>query len=196
MKIKIILLFALIFIIGIISIIPKQVNLSKRENKEITKENNYWLFLHRKSNKEYLYQGVPGDLSKSELIKLFTVKTGIPNEAPTPLPKILGKKYWRIIDKEMEPDSQNVGPHFLTLDIPSDGEYPFGPTPYEECIGQCNWLIPGYFGLHGVGGDLSKLSANDPGSLGCVRHKDEDITYLYNVINPKEQEVRYYIEDI
>src|SRR5690606_19080816 len=59
---------------------------------------SYWFLLHRKSQKEYFYRGIPGDPQKSTLIKTFTVKTGIPGERPTPLPKLLGREYWVIID--------------------------------------------------------------------------------------------------
>ena len=68
--------------------------------------------------------------------------------------------------------------------------------PYTECNGQCNWILPGAFGLHGVNGDLSRLSIENPGSSGCIRHSDEDITYLYNNLDPQKEEIRYYIEDI
>jgi hypothetical protein len=147
---------------------------------------------------------VAGDKGKSKLVKVFDVKPGIPNEAPTPLPKLLNRKYWKIIDREMRPDSPDVGPHFLTLDIPTSGEWPYGPTPYEECLDpfdgtqgkQCDWILPGYFGLHGIGGDESRLALDNEGSLGCIRHRDEDITYLYKMLNPKESEIRYYIEDV
>lgn len=81
------------------------------------------------------------------------------------------------------------------LDIPFNDEYPYGPTPYNECNGQCNWQLPGSFGLHGIAGDSSKLLAENPGSSGCIRHSDEDITYLYHLLSPEQQEVRYYIHD-
>ncbi len=122
------------------------------------------------------------------------MKTGIPGERPTPLPKILGREYWLITKKEVSSDPETA-PYFLTLNIPTVDHKPYGPTPYLECDGQCDWVRPGPFGLHGVGGDLTKLSSSDPGSSGCIRHRDEDITYLYNVLQPQEQEIRYYIED-
>lgn len=163
---------------------------------------SYWFVLHRKSNKEYLYQGVAGDKGKSKLIKTFQVKTGIPGERPTPLPQLVGRKYWKIIGKVETKDDPETAPYFLILDIPYSEEYPFGPSPYLECIGptgergdQCDWIVPGSFGLHGINGNESRLSKEDPGSSGCVRHKGEDITYLYKTINT-EEETRYYIEDI
>ena len=157
---------------------------------------SYWLILHRKSNVEFLYSGVPGEKDKSTLVKTFTVKTGIPGESPTPLPKLLGRDYWLINSKESSGDNPETAPYFLTLDIPVSEEYPFGPSPYDECNEQCNWEIPGYFGLHGVNGDLSKLSMENQGSSGCIRHNDEDIVYLFNLLDPTKEEIRYYIEDV
>ncbi len=157
---------------------------------------DYWFLLHRKSNQEFLYQGVPGEKDKSKLIKTFKVKSGILGQKPTPLPELLGKKYW-VIEEEFEtPDNPETAPYFLKLDIPYSEEYPYGPTPYQECNGQCDWQLPGSFGLHGVGGISEKLSQEDSGSSGCVRHSDQDITYLYNLLDPKKEEIRYYIEDI
>ena len=80
--------------------------------------------------------------------------------------------------------------------FPVSEEEPFGPTPYIECDGQCNWILPGAFGLHGVNGNSEKLSEFDLGSSGCIRHSNEDITYLYNLLDPEKEEIRYYIEDI
>ncbi len=157
-------------------------------------KNDYWLILHRKSNQEELLQGNPGIQSKSRLIKTFNVKSGIPGQRPTPLPQLLGRQYWLIVEKLDTSGSLETAPFFLKLDIPYVQDYPFGPTPYPECEGQCNWQIPGSFGLHGVAGDNSKLSAENPGSSGCIRHTDEDITYLYNTLD-LTQEVRFYIED-
>src|SRR5690606_13154546 len=59
----------------------------------------YWFMLHRKSNIEYLYLGEPGNQQKSQLIKKFQVKTGIPGERPTPLPELVGREYWVLTDK-------------------------------------------------------------------------------------------------
>lgn len=168
--------------------VQKQV-LAARENK------SYWFVLHRKSNIEKLYRGIPGDKSKSELVKTFTVKTGIAGQRPTPLPQLLGRKYWIITDKNKS-DNPETAPYFLTLDIPTSGEWPYGPTPYLECNGQCDWITVGYFGLHGTAGNPEKLSRENPGSSGCIRHSDEDITYLYNLLQPEKEEIRYYIEDI
>lgn len=166
-------------------------------------EESYWLLLHRKSNIEFLYKGKPGSVLESQPVKTFRVKTGIPNEKPTPLPKLLGREYWMIVKKESSLDNPETAPYFLTLDIPVSEEEPFGPSPYLECSDsltgeriQCNWLLSGYFGLHGVNGDASKLSDEDLGSSGCIRHKDEDITYLYDLLEPQNQEIRYYIQDI
>lgn len=156
----------------------------------------YWLLLHRRSNREYLYKGKPGEPGKSRLIREFAVKSGEPGKKPTPLPQLVGRGHWLIIDKLEAKDNPETAPYFLVLDVPIPSEEPFGPKPYTECDGQCNWQVPGYFGLHGVAGDESKMSAEDPGSSGCVRHTDEDITYLYNLFDPKSSPVHYYIEDI
>ncbi len=157
---------------------------------------HHWFLLERKSGIETLFYGVPGDRESSSIVRAFTVKPGVPNEKPTPLPKLAGREYWLIKDKLDTTESSETAPYFLTLDIPvSDGE-PYGPVPYEECNGQCNWQIPGSFGLHGVAGDLSRLSSQNPGSSGCVRHSDEDITYIYNLLDPKKEEIRYYIDDV
>lgn len=174
---------------------------------------SHWLLLHRKSNVEYLYFGIPGEKAKSELIKTFMVKSGIPGERPTPLPQLVGREYWLITGKVETKDDPETAPYFLILDIPYSEEYPFGPTPYLECNGpageraaegeprqergrQCDWILPGSFGLHGINGDPSRLATENPGSSGCVRHSDEDITYLYNLFDFEEDEIRYYIEDI
>lgn len=169
---------------------PKQVLSEKVEQ-------NYWFLLSRKSNKEILFLGEPGNREKSEVVKKFNVKSGIPGERPTPLPKLLGRDYWLITNKFDTKDSPETAPYFLTLDIPYTDEFPYGPTPYLECGGgQCDWILLGSFGLHGTAGNPEKLSEEDPGSSGCIRHSDEDITYLYNLLDPSKMEIRYYIEDI
>lgn len=157
---------------------------------------SYWLILHRKSNREFLYKGKLGEADKSTLIKTFKVKSGVAGKRPTPLPRLLGREYWVITRSFETGDNPETAPYFLSLNIPVTDSQPYGPAPYLECDGQCNWILPGEFGLHGVNGDLSKLSDQDPGSSGCIRHSDEDITYLYNLLSPQQQEVRYYIEDI
>lgn len=166
-------------------------------------ESSYWLILHRKSNLEFLYFGVPGEKNESRLIKTFRVKTGIPGERPTPLPKLLGRDYWLIVKKAESKDNPETAPYFLALDIPVSETEPFGPKPYLECSDpltgeakQCNWEVLGEFGLHGIGGDDSKLSDEDPGSSGCIRHNDRDITFLYNFLDPENEEIRYYIKDL
>ena len=158
---------------------------------------SYWLLLKRKSNVEYLYLGTPGVISQSALIKSFTVKSGIPGERPTPLPTLLGREFWLVTEKLDASQNPETAPYFLTLDIPYTDSWPFGPEPYEECeSGQCDWVLPGSFGLHGVNGDLSRISNDNPGSSGCVRHTDADITLLYKLLKPDIEPVRYYIEDV
>lgn len=166
---------------------PQVLSQSKTPDK-------YWFLLHRKSNQEFLYQGVPGDINNSRLVRSFKVNTGIPNQKPTPLPQLLGREYWLVTSEIDSSESEETAPYFLTLDIPVTEEEPFGPQPYSECNGQCNWEIPGSFGLHGVADNPSKLS--DEGSSGCIRHSNEDITYLYQLLDPQTQEIRYYIQDV
>jgi len=178
--------------------LPTEKVLSSASNN--SSEDGYWFLLHRKSNVEYLFFGTKGDRENSRLIRQFTVKTGVPGEKPTPLPKMLGEEYWVITKKEPS-DNPETSPYFLALNIPVTDEPPFGPVPYEECkgdlgSGQCDWELPGEFGLHGTGGDSSKLSESDEGSSGCIRHSDSDISYLYELLDPQSGEIRYYIEDL
>lgn len=191
---KLIALLVLGLAIFAFSLLP-HVNKQKRVLSTQTKE-SYWFLLHRKSNVEYFYRGTPGSEEESTLLKKFVVKTGIPGERPTPLPQLAGREYWIIHAKEESFDNPETAPYFLTLNIPVSEVAPFGPVPYLECSGQCNWELPGYFGLHGVNGDTSKLLPENIGSSGCIRHSDLDITYLYNLLNPEKEEIRYYIWDI
>jgi lipoprotein-anchoring transpeptidase ErfK/SrfK len=163
--------------------------------KKMTEERSYWFILHRKSNVEMLYHGVAGDIEKSKLVKKFSVQTGIPGERPTPLPSLVGKPYWIITEKLDASDNPLTSPYFLTLNIPYTEEEPYGPTPYLECNGQCNWQLPKAFGLHGTGVDHDTILPDDPGSSGCIRHNNNDITYIYNILD-LSKEVRYYIQDV
>ena len=156
----------------------------------------YWFELHRKSQIEFLYYGEPNNKEESKLVKTFIVKTGIAGERPTPLPQLVGREYWKVIKKEAVIDNPETAPYFLTLDVPAPSIPPYGPEPYTECNGQCDWITFGEFGLHGVNGDMSRLSPENPGSSGCIRHSDEDITYLYNLLKPDTEEIRYYILDV
>ena len=165
----------------------------KIKNKE---KETYWFVLHRKSNTEEMFYGVPGDKLRSQLAREFKVKVGIPGQRPTPLPSLVGREYWNIIKKEPSFENLETAPYFLTLDIPAPSEPPFGPVPYTECDGmQCDWILPGAFGLHGTGGDRTKISEENEGSSGCIRHLDEDITFLYNLLEPEKESIRYYVED-
>ena len=184
-----------LIIIGIVMTQVQSIS-QPQQNPDISKP-SYWFLLHRKSNVEYLYLGKPGDIQDSELIRKFDVKTGIPGERPTPLPELVGREYWVLTDKMESFNNPETAPYFLILDVPTPSEAPFGPSPYLECDGkQCNWELPGYFGLHGIAGNPEKLSSEDPGSSGCIRHRDEDITYLYDLLDPKSGEIRYYVKDI
>lgn len=159
-------------------------------------QGDYWFILHRRSKKEDLYQGTPGDVASSKLIRTFTVNVGRFQDDPTPLPQKLGRDYWLITSKRASSNTNLLGPYFLSLDIPYLGEFQ-GPQPYLECgengDEQCFWTTPGDFGLHGVGNTPSRLTDN--GSSGCIRHSNEDITYLNSIINPSNSAIRYYIED-
>lgn len=184
----------LLYLVGLV-LISQQWREQHQVQGATDTPNRYWFLLHRASNKEYLYRGLPGKKEKSMLLNTFEVKTGQPGERPTPLPQLAGKEYWLVTGKRIATDNETA-PYFLTLNVPYSLEPPYGPVPYEECNGQCNWTIPGEFGLHGVNNDLSRLSKSNPGSSGCVRHKDEDIAYLYNLLDPAKEEIRYYIQDI
>lgn len=157
---------------------------------------SYWFLLERKSNLEKLYYGIPDSFEKSKLIRTFKVKTGIPGLKPTPLPRLMGRDYWLIVDKLDASDNPETAPYFLVLDVPVKDQAPYGPIPYLECNGQCDWETPGYFGLHGVAGIPERLSGDNEGSSGCIRHEDRDITYLYKLLDPKTHPVRYYVRDI
>ncbi len=193
--IRILIGFILILII-VGSFIHKHLTQKQADILSSQVKPSYWFLLHRKSNVEHLYFGNPGEKENSRLVKMFTVKTGIPGEKPTPLPHLLNREYWRVVDKMETFDNPETAPYFLMLDIPVSDEEPFGPTPYLECNGQCDWILPGSFGLHGTGDDPTKLSDESPGSSGCVRHDDNDITFLYYLLSPKEEEIRYYVKDI
>lgn len=188
-------IFALVVLI-VIFIFLKAFGSGSGEVKKVATQKSHWFVLHRKANIEYLYFGEAGNVEKSTMLRKFSVKAGIPGEKPTPLPSLLGRDYWLVVGEEESKDNPETSPYFLRLDVPVTEEEPYGPVPYEECDGQCNWTLPGYFGLHGVNGDFSKLSELDAGSSGCVRHKDYDITYLYNLLDPKKEQIRYYIKDI
>lgn len=203
MKYKFPLLFFLAMVIGgglAVYFEPVSVSgivLSNKTEEAIfeQKTDPYWILLHRKSQKEYLYKGEPGNTNKSIMVREFLVKTGVPGKKPTPLPQAYDRAYWIITEKRDSSENPETAPYFIQLDIPWSMEPPYGPVPYDECDGQCDWELPGAFGLHGVNGDESKLSLENDGSSGCIRHTDDDISYLYNVLD-LDKEVRYYIEDV
>jgi lipoprotein-anchoring transpeptidase ErfK/SrfK len=203
MKSKLIILSVLIIaLIPVLGFVFQSRQEVKGEQVVSTPKKSHWLMLHRKSGEEILYLGTPGDANNSKIVRKFQVKTGA-SWSPTPLPQLLGRDYWKIVKKQSSAENPDTAPYFLQLDVPTDENWPFGPVPYTECIDaysgqniQCDWVQPGYFGLHGINGNSSKLSAEDYGSSGCIRHKDEDITYLFNLLNPDKEEIRYYIKDI
>ncbi len=195
MFLKQLLLIGILFIVGTAGFLYLRSHNVEKAEMTSTRE-KYWMVLHRKSNREELLYGVPGNRESSQLVREFKVKTGIPGERPTPLPQLVGREYWNIIKKEPSPDNPETSPYFLTLDVPAPSEEPYGPSPYTECNGeQCNWILPGAFGLHGTGGDSSKLSDENLGSSGCIRHLDEEITFLYQLLDPEKDPIRYYVED-
>lgn len=196
----IVVILVTIFLVGFQLIYRSGIT---QDKSSVTAKKSHWFLLHRKSAIEYLYFGVPNDVNDSSLLKTFQVKTGNPGSSPTPLPHLLGRKYWVIVNKESSHDNPETAPYFLTLDVSAPSTWPFGPAPYMECRDtltdepiQCDWGQPGYFGLHGINTNTDKLSKDDKGSLGCIRHSDEDITYLYTLLSPASEEIRYYIEDI
>ena len=132
---------------------------------------NYWFLLHRKSNKEELFFGVPGVKEKSKLVKTFKVKTGRPGERPTPLPELVGREYWIITAKEPAFDNAETAPYFITLDVPAPEEPPYGPVPYLECDGQCDWDTYGAFGLHGVNQKYYGRYSGLPDASGSKKNK-------------------------
>ena len=190
------LYYIIVIIVFFLSFFFITIYLQKDDSAEnIVYDDAYWMLLERKSNKEYLFKGTPGVRESSTIVREFKVKTGIPRQRPTPLPQLLGKEYWVITKKFATTDNPETAPYFIELDVPWSLEYPYGPVPYDECNGQCNWNLPGPFGLHGVAGDNSRLSSDNLGSSGCIRHSDEDIKYLYSIIDPSEN-IRYYVFDI
>lgn len=190
------ILFLIVALIALTFFTKYSQKQSDKKVLSLQSQSAYWFLLHRKSNIEYLYSGTPGEPKKSTLVKAFLVKTGIPGERPTPLPHLVDREYWLITQKMETKENPETAPYFLTLDVPVTSIEPYGPRPYHECNGQCNWVLPGSFGLHGIAGNPHKLDKYDPGSSGCVRHSDEDITYLYNLLDPHRQEIRYYVADI
>lgn len=189
MRTWMVVFFSIFIIVCVVSLFFLQ-----KKEAQTTQKQTYWFVLHRKSNTEYLYKGIAGDSSRSKLIKTFRVKTGISRKRPTPLPQLVGREYW-VMTKKAPTENPETAPYFLTLDVPAPSSPPYGPAPYLECDGQCNWELPGEFGLHGVNGDMTRLSATNSGSSGCIRHSDKDITHLYHLLNPEREEIRYYVED-
>lgn len=162
---------------------------------DIGPETSYWFRLNRRENIETLNYG-PNNLPQlSLMVWFFRVKTGVPGQKPTPLPQKTGRPFWLVIDKYQTRDNPETAPFFLVLDVPGTETSPFGPRPYRECAGQCNWKIPGYFGLHGVAGVESRLTIPEPGSSGCVRHRDFDISFLYHVLDPRRNPIPYFIPE-
>lgn len=195
--ISIILIITLVSLLGLVLYSRPDA----KGEKVNSQKDSYWFLLHRKSSIEYLYFGIPGDKNGSKVVRKFQVKTGA-SWSPTPLPELVNRKFWKIVKKESSLDNPETAPYFLQLDVPATEDWPYGPVPYTECLDlegnniQCDWILPGYFGLHGTGGNPEKLSNENYGSSGCIRHLDEDITFLYDLLDPEKEEIRYYIKDI
>ncbi|HRN70936.1 MAG TPA: hypothetical protein PLS49_07195, partial [Candidatus Woesebacteria bacterium] len=96
---KIIFLSLLIGLIGSLVLIQH----SKGKQGEVAgvqePQAQYWFLLYRKSGVEKLYYGQPGNEEQSALMKTFTVKTGVSGKKPTPLPQLVGREYWVIVEK-------------------------------------------------------------------------------------------------
>lgn len=167
-------------------------NTFKSQGDNFSTNSSYWFMLHRKSKQEFLYFGRPGITEHSKLVKQFKVNTG-KSTSPTPLHDLMDREYWLVSSKAASINPETA-PYFISLDVSVTDEAPFGPDPYPECSGKCDWELPGEFGLHGVNGNVNKLI--DSGSSGCIRHSDSDITYLYNLLDPEKMEIRYYVKDI
>ncbi|MFA9288947.1 MAG: L,D-transpeptidase [Weeksellaceae bacterium] len=187
---SIIKLFVVIGVFALVALVVRKEFFP--ETMQTQEKPKYWFVLHRASEKEELFLGTPGDESRSIRLKTFKIKPGVPGNKPTPLPELIGREYWLLIAKHEAFDNPETAPYFLELDVPISENEPYGPEPYLECDGQCNWQLPGLFGLHGIASDESKLSSTNTGSSGCVRHTDADITYLYNLLDTS-QEIRYYV---
>ena len=169
---------------------------------EIKAEEGYWFLLHRsraggKQPSEELYKGAYGDKSQSKLIRTSVVNPGVAGKSPTPLPSLAGVSYWTVTAKRINPEGDpknTLGPYFLAFDVPYSNQFN-GPLNYKECgtdgATQCFWPEPGEFGLHGVGNVPSRLT--DLGSSGCVRHSNDAITEIYNILKNEKEEIRYYI---
>ncbi len=169
---------------------------------EIKAEEGYWFLLHRsrdggKQPSEELYKGAYGDKTRSKLIRTSVVNPGVAGKSPTPLPSLAGVSYWTVTAKKINPEGDpknTLGPYFLAFDIPYANQFN-GPLNYKECgadgASQCFWPEPGEFGLHGVGNVPSRLT--DVGSSGCVRHSNDAITEIYNLLKNEKEEIRYYI---
>ncbi|MDO8487149.1 MAG: M23 family metallopeptidase [Candidatus Curtissbacteria bacterium] len=123
----------------------------------------YWFLLDRLNKKEYLYQGVPGDKGKSQLVKTFAVNPmkvnpGIPGGIedtiikpgepgylqrwghPTPLPQKVGREYWTFTG--VNPNDPGIpGGKFLILDVPPSGTGCTNPDPNnKECGGPVPYI--------------------------------------------------------
>ncbi len=176
--------------------------------------NTYWFLLNRQKRYEILYKGTPEKITQSQVVKISTINPGSPGDEPTPIPQKLGKKFWsltgevRLHPQDSDPTGyEKFGPYFIVLDVPFKNQPDpscnnngttdcYGPVPYKECgpslDQQCNWHTPGEFAIHGN----DKL--DPPGSAGCVRHSNTDITEIYDTLNNAKainSNTRYYAID-
>lgn len=178
---------------------------------------DYWFLMNRIGKYEILYKGEPGVISKSKVVKVSRVNPGSPGKEPTPLPQKVGsQKYWLTTAglityrPENEDAYYKFGPYFIPLNVPTSYRDPvcaneakakgevtedcYGPK-YEECgasgAEQCNWLTAGQFAIHG------NNRLDEEGSAGCVRHMNDDISEIYNLLKAENKLVgtRYYVID-
>ena len=119
--------FIVLLSLGVL-VVTQNMTLKSQQTEVVKKQEQHWFILHRKSQKEDLYFGIPGDANKSKLVKTFTVKTGIPGERPTPLPKLMGREYWLLVEKHPEVDNPETAPYFMTLDVPAPSDPPYVMT--------------------------------------------------------------------
>lgn len=164
-----------------------------------TEPPHYWLLLHREKGEETLFLGRPGDRSRSEVMRVFQVKMGNPEQSPFPHPELAGKAYYVLTGKEELSPWSAYAPYILPLDVPRDDAGQFAPPEGSDvvlsCSDACYWNLPAEgFGLHGDRDDPAVWNEAYPGTSGGIVHKTADITFLYDLLSPAGSEIRYYVE--